>query len=148
MSAGALLCSRWRFICRDRLPSCMRNTVRSLQSCMRCCHCARGSRRDRRVDPKVFRAILYYLDVFLEREHHHKEEAVLFPRIRQRTRDADAVLDQLACEHESGEEAIRDLEQASCATRSMAPPNSDRSPKQWTDTSNVTASTCGKKNVK
>lgn len=67
---------------------------------------------DKRVDPKVFRAILYYLDVFLEREHHHKEEAVLFPRIRQRTRDADAVLDQLACEHESGEGAIRDLEQA------------------------------------
>lgn len=67
---------------------------------------------DKRVDPKVFRSILYYLDVFLEREHHHKEEAVLFPRIRQRTRDADAVLDQLACEHESGEGAIRDLEQA------------------------------------
>lgn len=67
---------------------------------------------DKRVDPKVFRAILYYLDVFLEREHHHKEEAVLFPRIRQRTHDADAVLDQLACEHELGEKAIRDLEQA------------------------------------
>ena len=68
--------------------------------------------RDRRVDPKVFRAILYYLDVFLEREHHHKEEAVLFPRIRQRTHDADTVLDQLAYEHESGEQAIRELEQA------------------------------------
>ena len=66
----------------------------------------------KRVDPRVFRAILYYLDVFLEREHHHKEEAVLFPRIRQRTHDADAVLDQLACEHELGEKAIRDLEQA------------------------------------
>ena len=68
--------------------------------------------RDRHVDPKVFRAILYYLDVFLEREHHHKEEAVLFPRIRQRTHEADMVLDQLACEHESGEEAILELEQA------------------------------------
>ena len=68
--------------------------------------------RDRRVDPKVFRAILHYLDVFLEREHHHKEEAVLFPRIRQRTHEADTVLDQLACEHESGEQAIRELEQA------------------------------------
>jgi hemerythrin-like domain-containing protein len=67
---------------------------------------------DRCVDPKTFRAILYYLDVFLEREHHHKEEAVLFPRIRQRTHDADTVLDQLAHEHESGEEAIRELEQA------------------------------------
>jgi len=68
--------------------------------------------RGKRIDPKVFRAILYYLDVFPEREHHWKEEAVLFPRIRQRTRDADAILDELACEHESGERAIRDLEQA------------------------------------
>lgn len=68
--------------------------------------------RGKRIDPKVFRAILYYLDVFPEREHHRKEESVLFPRIRQRTRDADAILDQLAHEHEAGENAIRDLEQA------------------------------------
>lgn len=67
---------------------------------------------DKRIDPKVFRAILYYLDVFTEREHHWKEEAVLFPRIRQRTHDADAILDELACEHEAGERAIRELEQA------------------------------------
>jgi hemerythrin-like domain-containing protein len=68
--------------------------------------------RGKHIDPKVFRAILYYLDVFPEREHHRKEESVLFPRIRQRTRDADAILDQLTCEHESGENAIRELEQA------------------------------------
>jgi len=67
---------------------------------------------DKRIDPKVFRAILYYLDVFTEREHHWKEEAVLFPRIRQRTHDADAILDELACEHEAGESAIRELEHA------------------------------------
>ena len=67
---------------------------------------------DRRIDPKVFRAILYYLDVFPEREHHRKEEAHLFSRIRQRTDDANAILDQLACEHEDGERAIRQLEQA------------------------------------
>jgi hemerythrin-like domain-containing protein len=67
--------------------------------------------RGRRIDPKVFRAILYYLDVFPEREHHWKEEAVLFPRIRARTHEADAILDELACEHESGEQAIRHLEQ-------------------------------------
>ena len=50
--------------------------------------------RGKRIDPKVFRAILYYLDVFPEREHHRKEEAILFPRIRQRTRDADAILER------------------------------------------------------
>jgi hemerythrin-like domain-containing protein len=68
--------------------------------------------RHKRIDPKVFRAILYYLDVFTERQHHWKEEAVLFPRIRQRTHRADAILDELACEHEAGERAIRALEQA------------------------------------
>src|SRR5678816_3516226 len=68
--------------------------------------------RSKRIDPQVFRAILYYLDVFPEREHHRKEESVLFPRIRQRTRDADAILEQLAQEHESGANAIRELEQA------------------------------------
>jgi hemerythrin-like domain-containing protein len=66
----------------------------------------------KRIDPKVFRAILYYLDVFLEREHHRKEELVLFPRIRGRTRAANAILADLAREHEAGERAIRDLEQA------------------------------------
>jgi hemerythrin-like domain-containing protein len=68
--------------------------------------------RARRIDPKIFRAMLYYLDVFPEREHHRKEEFVLFPRIRARTRAADKVLAELAREHEAGEQAIRDLEQA------------------------------------
>jgi hemerythrin-like domain-containing protein len=66
----------------------------------------------KRVDPKVFRAMLYYLDVFPQREHHRKEEAVLFPRIRARTHEIDALLDDLAREHAAGEQAIRDLEQA------------------------------------
>ena len=70
--------------------------------------------RDRRarIDPKVFRAMLYYLDVFAEREHHPKEEMVLFPMIRRRAREGGAILDELGREHEGGERAIRDLEQA------------------------------------
>jgi hemerythrin-like domain-containing protein len=67
---------------------------------------------DKRIDPAVFSAILCYLDVFPEREHHRKEETVFFARIRERTHDADAVLDQLGREHAAGERAIRDLEQA------------------------------------
>src|SRR5262249_49940596 len=68
--------------------------------------------RGKRIDPKVFRAIIYYLDVFPEREHHRNEEFVLFPMIRQRTHAADAFLDQIAREHMMGERAIRDLEHA------------------------------------
>jgi hemerythrin-like domain-containing protein len=72
----------------------------------------RARARGARIDGQVFRAMLYYLDVFPEREHHPKEETVLFPRIRARTREADAIIDELAREHESGERAIRAVEQA------------------------------------
>jgi hemerythrin-like domain-containing protein len=67
--------------------------------------------RGKPVDPKVFRAILYYLDVFPERMHHPKEERYLFAAIRRKTSEANAVLDELAHEHESGGHSIRDLEQ-------------------------------------
>lgn len=63
-------------------------------------------------DAKVLRAMLYYLDVFPEREHHRKEEAELFARIRARTLEGTTTLDVLAREHESGHGAIRELEQA------------------------------------
>ena len=66
----------------------------------------------KRVDPKVFRAMLYYLDVFPERLHHPKEETFLFAKLRARTKEGAEVLDELAREHASGEESIRALEQA------------------------------------
>jgi hemerythrin-like domain-containing protein len=72
----------------------------------------RAREPDVQIDPQVFRAMLYYLDVFPERVHHPKEETVLFPYVRRRTRDGDAILAELGREHESGERAIRDLEQA------------------------------------
>ena len=67
-------------------------------------------RRDRgaKIDPRVFRAALYYLDVFAEREHHPKEERALFARLRGRTHEADTVLDELGREHEAGERAMRE----------------------------------------
>ena len=68
--------------------------------------------RDRSVDPRVFRAMLYYLDVFAEREHHPKEEESLFPALRRRSPEAVAILDELGREHAHGERSIRELEQA------------------------------------
>ena len=72
----------------------------------------RAREPDVQIDPQVFRAMLYYLDVFPERVHHPKEETVLFPYVRRRTRDGDAIFAELGREHESGERAIRELEQA------------------------------------
>lgn len=63
------------------------------------------------IDPRVFRAMLYYLDVFPEREHHRKEEDYLFAAMRRHGAAAGA-LDELAEEHAVGEQAMRDLEQA------------------------------------
>lgn len=64
-----------------------------------------------RADPRVFRAILYYLDVFPERHHHPKEEDFLFKALRSRTSEADALLAELREQHGKGESAIRELEQ-------------------------------------
>ena len=68
--------------------------------------------RGGRADPKLLRAMLYYLDVFPERVHHPKEEQYLFPAIRRRTHAADHVLEALAREHAQGEKAMRSMEQA------------------------------------
>jgi len=68
--------------------------------------------RGAKVDPKVFQAMLYYLDVFPERLHHPKEESLLFARLRSRTSEGAEVLDELAREHATGEASIRALEQA------------------------------------
>ena len=65
-----------------------------------------------RFDPKVFRAMLYYLDVFPERVHHHHEEQYLFKALRRRSSEAVPTLDQLGAEHAGGLTAIRNLEQA------------------------------------
>ncbi len=44
-------------------------------------------------------AALYYIDDFPERCHHPKEDEYLFKRLRLRTSEFDAVLDQLQTEH-------------------------------------------------
>lgn len=68
--------------------------------------------RGTRAPVDVFRAMVYYLDVFSERQHHPREDEYLFPAIRARTDKADAVIDRLEAEHAAGERAMRDLEQA------------------------------------
>lgn len=69
------------------------------------------STRGTKINPAVFRAILYYLDVFPERMHHPKEEKYLFAAVSRKTSEADAILDELRQEHEGGADAIRELAQ-------------------------------------
>lgn len=60
-------------------------------------------------DFQLLGAILNYIDTFPETLHHPKEDRFLFARLRQRTRTADSLLDELEAQHRSGELRVRDL---------------------------------------
>jgi hemerythrin-like domain-containing protein len=70
-------------------------------------------------DFAVLRAMLFYMDEFPEQRHHMKESALLFPKLRARSAEANHVLDRLDQDHERGERAIRDLEHALLAFEMM-----------------------------
>ena len=74
---------------------------------------------------EVFRAMLYYLDAFPERQHHPKEDEHLFARLRARAPQAAALLDDLHAEHLKGAKLIRDLEQALLAFEQGWPDGAD-----------------------
>jgi hemerythrin-like domain-containing protein len=61
-------------------------------------------------DFALLRAMLFYVDEFPEQLHHTKESRLLFPKLRQRSAEAGAVLDRLDRDHAGGERAIRELE--------------------------------------
>ncbi|HEX8989335.1 MAG TPA: hemerythrin domain-containing protein [Rhodocyclaceae bacterium] len=63
-------------------------------------------------DFKLLWAMIYYLEAFPERIHHPKEDDYLFAMLRNRTREADATLDELTRQHASGAKAVRELEHA------------------------------------
>ena len=65
----------------------------------------------RKPDFEVLRAMVHYIDAFPEKLHHPKEDRYLFARLRQRSTEANSVLDQLEAEHIHGAKLIRDLEQ-------------------------------------
>lgn len=70
-------------------------------------------------DFAALRAMLFYIDEFPERLHHDKESRLLFPKLRGRSAETDAVLDRLDRDHAQGERAIRDLEHALLAFEVM-----------------------------
>ena len=67
--------------------------------------------RKAKIDSRVFRAMLYYLDTFSERMHHPKEDRFLFEPLRRRGAGADALIAELEEEHASGAQSLRRVEQ-------------------------------------
>jgi hemerythrin-like domain-containing protein len=65
--------------------------------------------KGRAPDFRLLHAMLYYIREYPERLHHPKEDEVLFAALRRRTRDADAVLDELEREHAQGEQLLNAL---------------------------------------
>ncbi|HZV55836.1 MAG TPA: hemerythrin domain-containing protein [Rhodocyclaceae bacterium] len=68
--------------------------------------------RGKAPDFRLLGAMLYYLDAFSEKLHNPKESAYLFAKLRQRTDEADKVIDQLEEQHADSARLGRDLEHA------------------------------------
>lgn len=63
-------------------------------------------------DFKLLWAMIYYIDAFPEKLHHPKENVYLFAKLRQRTHEADEVLNILERQHLEGANHVRELEHA------------------------------------
>jgi hemerythrin-like domain-containing protein len=68
--------------------------------------------RNKAPDFRLLGAMLYYLDAFSEKLHNPKESTYLFARLRQRTHEADDVIDLLERQHAESSQLGRDLEHA------------------------------------
>src|SRR5579859_5469989 len=64
-----------------------------------------------KIDPRVFSAMLYYLDTFSERMHHPKEDRYLFAPLHRKGGLAEAIVSDLEREHAEGGQSLRRLEQ-------------------------------------
>jgi hemerythrin-like domain-containing protein len=74
-------------------------------------HLVRGIREQgAKPDFQSLRALLFYIEAYPERLHHPKESDRLFRRLRARSAEADAILEQLDAEHARGENETRQLQ--------------------------------------
>jgi nucleotide-binding universal stress UspA family protein/hemerythrin-like domain-containing protein len=63
----------------------------------------------------LLHAIVHYIKAFPEALHHPKEDAYLFRRLRERTREVDATLDELQRQHVAGHALVEELERSVAA---------------------------------
>ena len=63
----------------------------------------------------LLRAMVHYVITFPETLHHPKEDAYLFRRLRARTHEFDATIDELERQHEEGHAIVAELEQSVAA---------------------------------
>ncbi len=69
-----------------------------------------------KVETAFFGSVFDYIEHFMDRAHHAKEDEFLFPALRRRSPEAAPLLDRLQAEHANGPEVLRDLRQKLSAT--------------------------------
>jgi nucleotide-binding universal stress UspA family protein/hemerythrin-like domain-containing protein len=63
----------------------------------------------------LLRAMLHYIEMFPETLHHPKEDTYLFRKLRARTHEFDATLDELERQHAAGHAHVEELKQSIAA---------------------------------
>ncbi len=61
------------------------------------------------IDRHFFNSVFDYIEQFIDRSHHPKEDDFLFRILRMRSADAAAILDRLQAEHHNGPENLKRL---------------------------------------
>lgn len=67
---------------------------------------------NKKPDFRVFHGIIAYIDSFLDRFHHPKEDTYLFPALRRRHPEAEPVLSELEEQHRRGAALLNELRKA------------------------------------
>ncbi|MEO8600733.1 MAG: ATP-binding cassette domain-containing protein [bacterium] len=62
-----------------------------------------------KIDSPFFNSVFDYIEQFIDRSHHPKEDDFLFRILRTRSPDAAAILDRLQAEHRNGPENLKHL---------------------------------------
>jgi len=62
-----------------------------------------------KTDQALLRAMLFYIEQFPERLHHPKEDEYLFRKLRERTNECDALLEELAHQHIAGAKQFAEM---------------------------------------
>ncbi|MFT5398262.1 MAG: branched-chain amino acid transport system ATP-binding protein, partial [Gammaproteobacteria bacterium] len=63
-------------------------------------------------DFKVFHGLLTYIDRFLDRYHHPREDQYIFPTLLERDPDSEALVVELGLQHRHGESLFIDMQKA------------------------------------
>jgi branched-chain amino acid transport system ATP-binding protein len=69
-----------------------------------------------KVETPFFTSVFDYIEQFMDRAHHAKEDDFLFRLLRERSAEATIILDRLQAEHRNGPEILKDLRVKLAAT--------------------------------